>query len=121
MRSIDGVLRVAHSSSVDTLAIVDRFAELHPEVRVKERVIPCDAQLAGLREREIDVAVCRLASAPPADCHVELVRLDPILAAVILSRMLEDVGAAARELTIETMYELRDGVVSTRSRAGRLS
>ena len=76
MRSIDGVLRVAHSSSVDTLAIVlDRFAELHPEVRVEERVIPCDAQLAGLREREIDVAVCRLASAPPADCHVELVRL----------------------------------------------
>lgn len=83
MRSIAGVLRVAHSSNVDTLAtVLDRYAESYPDVRVEEQVLPCDAQLAALREREIDVAVCRLGTAPPEDCHVELIRLDPILAAV---------------------------------------
>jgi DNA-binding transcriptional LysR family regulator len=83
IRSIRGVLRVAHSADVDTLALVlDRFAELHPDVRVEEQVLPCDAQLSALREREIDLALCRLSGAPPADCQVELVRLDPILAAV---------------------------------------
>lgn len=83
IRSTDGVLRVAHSSSVDTLgAVLDRFAERHPEVRIDERVLPCDAQLLALSEREIDVAVCRVTPTAPADCRVELVRLDPILAAV---------------------------------------
>ena len=83
MRSIDGVLRVAHSSSVDTLAIVlDRYAQRHPDVRIEERVLACDAQLAALRKREIDVAVCRLAGEPSGDCRVELLRLDPILAAL---------------------------------------
>lgn len=83
MRSIDGVLRVAHASSVDTLSVVlDRYSELHPEVEVEERVMPCEAQLTALREREIDVAVCRVAGAPPDDCEVELLRLDPLLAAV---------------------------------------
>jgi DNA-binding transcriptional LysR family regulator len=83
IRSIQGVLRVAHSSNVDTLSIVlDRYAERHPDVRVKEQVLPWDAQLLAVREREIDVAFWQLAGAPPADCQVELVRLDPILAAV---------------------------------------
>ena len=83
MRSIDGVLRVAHASSVDTLSVIlDRYCALHPEVEVEERVLPCDAQLAALREREIDVAVCRVAGAPPGDCEVQLLRLDPLLAAV---------------------------------------
>lgn len=90
MRSVDGVLRVAHASSVDTLSVVlDRYCELHPEVEVEERVLPCDAQLAALRDREIDVAVCRVTGAPPADCEAELLRLDPLLAAVAAS------GAAA--------------------------
>jgi DNA-binding transcriptional LysR family regulator len=83
MRSTEGVLRVAHSSNVDTLAtVLDRYAESYPDVRIEEQVLPCDAQLAALREREVDVAVCRLGAAPPDDCHAELIRLDPILAAV---------------------------------------
>jgi DNA-binding transcriptional LysR family regulator len=83
MRSIEGVLRVAHASSVDTLSVVlDRYCELHPEVEVHEQVLPCEAQLAALHEREIDVAVCRLIAAPPNDCQVQLLRLDPLLAAV---------------------------------------
>jgi DNA-binding transcriptional LysR family regulator len=83
MRSISGVLRVAHASSVDTLSVVlDRYSEMHPEVVVEERVLPCEEQLTALREREIDVAVCRLTGAPPDDCQVELLRLDPLLAAV---------------------------------------
>lgn len=90
MRSTDGVLRVAHSSSVDTLSVVlDRYSELHPEVEVEEHILPCEAQLGALREREIDVALCRLTGAPPADCQVELLRLDPLLAAVS-----ESAGAA---------------------------
>jgi DNA-binding transcriptional LysR family regulator len=83
MRSVDGVLRVAHASSVDTLSVVlDRYCELHPEVAVEEQVLPCEAQMAALREREIDVALGRLTGAPPDDCQVELLRLDPLLAAV---------------------------------------
>jgi DNA-binding transcriptional LysR family regulator len=83
VRSAGHTLRVAHSSSVDTLAaVLDRFAERHPDVAIDERVLPCDAQLRALGEREIDVALCRVAGAAPADCHVELVRLDPIVAAV---------------------------------------
>lgn len=83
MRSIDGVLRVAHASSVDTLSVVlDRYSELHPEVEVEEQVLPCEAQLAALRERKIDLAVCRVPGAPPDNCEVELLRLDPLLAAV---------------------------------------
>jgi DNA-binding transcriptional LysR family regulator len=83
MRAIEGVLRVAHPPSGDTLAIVlDRYAERHPDVRIEERVLPCDAQLLALRDREIDVALCRLDTEPAADYHVELLRLDPILAAV---------------------------------------
>lgn len=86
VRSIDGVLRVAHASSVDTVSVVlDRYAELHPEIEVEEQVLPCEAQLAALREREIDVAVCRLTGAPSGDCQVELLRLDPVLAAVSAS------------------------------------
>jgi DNA-binding transcriptional LysR family regulator len=83
VRSINGTLRVAHSSSVDTLSVVlDRYSELHPEVEVEERVLPCDAQLAALREREIDVAVCRVGGAVPEDWRAELLRLDPLLAVV---------------------------------------
>jgi len=86
MRSIDGVLRVAHSSRVDTLSmILDRYCELHPEVEVEEHILPCEAQLAALRDGEIDVAVCRLICEPPNDCQVELLRLDPLLAAVSAS------------------------------------
>lgn len=37
MRAVEGVLRVAHASSVDTLSVVlDRYSELHPEVAVGE-------------------------------------------------------------------------------------
>ena len=84
VHSLHGVLRVAHSSSVDTLAtVLDRYADSYPDVRIEEQVLPCDVQLTALREREIDVAVCRVASAaPPDDCNAELIRLDPILAAV---------------------------------------
>ncbi|HEX5193391.1 MAG TPA: LysR family transcriptional regulator [Solirubrobacteraceae bacterium] len=83
MRSIEGVLRVAHASGVDTLSVVlDRYCTLHPEVEVQEQVLPCEAQLAALRDREIDVAVCRLIGSAPIDCEVELLRLDPLLAAV---------------------------------------
>jgi DNA-binding transcriptional LysR family regulator len=86
IRAIDGVLRVAHASGVDTLSVVlDRFSELHPEVDVEEQVLPCEAQLEALRTRKIDVAVCRVADAPPDDCQAELIRLDPLLAAVSAS------------------------------------
>lgn len=83
VRSINGVLRVAHASSVDTVSVLlDRYVERHPDVAVEEQILPCDAQMAALREREIDVAVCRLAGTAPSDCEVELLRLDPLLAAV---------------------------------------
>ncbi|HJS95279.1 MAG TPA: LysR family transcriptional regulator [Solirubrobacteraceae bacterium] len=83
VRSTSGVLRVAHASSVDTLSVVlDRYCELHPEVEVEEQVLPCEAQLPALRERKIDIALCRLAGPPPDDCRAELLRLDPLLAAV---------------------------------------
>src|SRR6185437_8908104 len=83
MRSTNGVLRVAHASSVDTLStVLDRYCELHPEIEVEEQVLSCEGQLLALREREIDVALCRLTGAPPDDCQAELLRLDPLLAAV---------------------------------------
>lgn len=95
MRSIDGVLRVAHASGVDTLSVIlDRYCTLHPEVEVEEQVLPCEAQLAALRDREIDVAVCRVAGSAPPDCEVELLRLDPLLAAVAKD-------AAARPLSVD--------------------
>jgi DNA-binding transcriptional LysR family regulator len=83
MQSLEGVLRVAHSSNVDTLAtVLDRYAESCPDVHIEEQVLPCDAQLRAVREREIDVAVCRLPATPPDGCQAQLIRLDPILAAV---------------------------------------
>jgi DNA-binding transcriptional LysR family regulator len=83
LRSLDGVLRVAHSSDADTLSVLlARYCELNPDVRIDEQLLPCEAQLKALGEREIDVAVCRVTSPPPDECQVELLRLDPLLAAV---------------------------------------
>jgi DNA-binding transcriptional LysR family regulator len=78
-------LRVAHLPGSDTVALIlDQLTRDDPALHVEEQVMAPAEQLLALRDGRLDVAVCRAPdpSAEPA-LRSELVRLDPLLVAVI--------------------------------------
>jgi DNA-binding transcriptional LysR family regulator len=76
-------LRVAHVPGHDTAMLaLDRLAKTHTEFFVEELAIDDGEQIAAVRDRRIDVAVCRLPDDPRPDVRHELLRLDPALVAV---------------------------------------
>lgn len=79
-----GVVRVAHVPCADTVAIVlDELQRVRPSMRVEEHVLGGAEQLAALRDGVIDVAVCPGSTSPASGLRAELLRLDPLLVAVI--------------------------------------
>jgi DNA-binding transcriptional LysR family regulator len=78
------VLRVAHIPSSDTTALIlDRLSRTDPSVRVEERTISGHEQLDAVRAGLLDVAICRQPASPPEGLRSELVRLDPLLVALL--------------------------------------
>jgi DNA-binding transcriptional LysR family regulator len=78
-------LRVAHLPGSDTVALIlDQLTRDAPALHVEEQVMAPADQLVALRDGRLDVAVCR-APDPAAEpgLRAELVRLDPLLVAVI--------------------------------------
>jgi DNA-binding transcriptional LysR family regulator len=78
-------LRVAHLPGSDTMALIlDQLSRDDPAMPVEEQVMAPTDQLVALREGRLDVALCRApAAATEPDLRSELVRLDPLLVAVI--------------------------------------
>ncbi len=77
-------LRVGHVPGTDTTAVIlDRLVRLEPAIEVHEYALDDAEQLAALREGRLDVAVCAGPEPAPPDLRSTLVRLDPLLVAVI--------------------------------------
>jgi DNA-binding transcriptional LysR family regulator len=77
-------LRVAHVPGSDTTALIlDRLAIQAPAIEINERALNDADQLAALRDGELDVAVCRAPATPEPGLRAHLVRLDPLLVAVL--------------------------------------
>jgi DNA-binding transcriptional LysR family regulator len=78
------VLRVAHVPNSDTTALIlDRLSRTEPSLRVEERTISGSEQLAAVRAGRLDLAICRQPASPPDGLRTELVRLDPLLVALL--------------------------------------
>jgi DNA-binding transcriptional LysR family regulator len=77
-------LKVAHVPGSDTTALIlDRLALQAPAIEINEGALSDADQLAALRDGELDVAVCRVPTAPEPRLRAQLVRLDPLLVAVL--------------------------------------
>jgi DNA-binding transcriptional LysR family regulator len=77
-------LRVAHVANSATLSVLlDRFVARHPEARIAEQMMPDTQQILAVTDQRLDVAVCSIADAIPAELASCRLRYDPLVVAGI--------------------------------------
>jgi DNA-binding transcriptional LysR family regulator len=77
-------LRVAHVADAGTLSVLlDRFVCSHPAARIAEQILPDSQQIVAVSDHRLDVAVCSIADAIPAELASCRLRYDPLVVAGI--------------------------------------
>lgn len=84
MDALHPTLRIAHVPGSDTTArILDHVSRSAGSLEVEEQLLGGSEQLAAVADGRLDVALCRAPALLPQGLRAQLVRLDPLLIAVI--------------------------------------